>query len=37
MEPEGLSPYSQQPATCPSLEPDPSSLCPPIQPLEDLF
>jgi hypothetical protein len=29
MEPEGSSPYSQQPATCPYPEPDRSSPCPP--------
>jgi hypothetical protein len=29
MEPEGSSAYSQEPATCPYLEPDQSSLCPP--------
>jgi hypothetical protein len=28
MEPEGLSPYLQQPATCPYPEPDRSSLYP---------
>ena len=28
MEPEGSTPYSQEPATCPCLEPDRSSLCP---------
>jgi hypothetical protein len=28
MEPEGSSPYSQQPATCPYPEPDRSRLCP---------
>jgi hypothetical protein len=29
MEPEGSSPYTQQPATCPYPEPDQSSLRPP--------
>jgi hypothetical protein len=29
MEPEGSSPYLQEPATCPYPEPDWSSLCPP--------
>jgi hypothetical protein len=29
MEPEGLSPYTQEPATCPYPEPDQSSLHPP--------
>ena len=28
MEPEGSAPHSQQPATCPCLEPDRSSPCP---------
>jgi hypothetical protein len=28
MEPEGSSPHSQEPATCPYPEPDQSSLCP---------
>jgi hypothetical protein len=37
MEPEGSSPYSQQPATCPYPEADWSSLCPAIQPLKDPF
>jgi hypothetical protein len=32
MEPEGSSPYTQQPATCPYPEPDWSSPCPPIEP-----
>jgi hypothetical protein len=27
MEPEGSSPYTQEPATCPCLEPDRSNLC----------
>jgi hypothetical protein len=36
MEPEGSSPYTQEPATCPYPEPDQSSL-PPTQPLEDPF
>ena len=35
MEPEGSSPHSQEPATCPYPEPDWSSPCHPIQPLED--
>jgi hypothetical protein len=35
MEPEGSSPYTQQPATCPYPERDQSSLCPHTQPLED--
>jgi hypothetical protein len=29
MKPEGSSPYTQQPATCPYPEPDRSSPCPP--------
>jgi hypothetical protein len=29
MEPEGSSPYTQEPATCPYPEPDQFSLCPP--------
>jgi hypothetical protein len=29
MEPEGSSPYTQQPAICPYPKPDQSSLCPP--------
>jgi hypothetical protein len=29
MEPEGSSPYTQEPATCPYPEPDQSGLCPP--------
>jgi hypothetical protein len=39
MEPEGSSPYSQQPATCPYPELDQSSPCPPphTQPLEGPF
>ena len=37
MEPEGSSPYTQKPATYPYPEPDQSSPCPPIQPLEDPF
>jgi hypothetical protein len=37
MEPEGLSPHSQEPATCPYPEPDQSSPRPPTQPLEDPF
>jgi hypothetical protein len=37
MERERASPYSQEPATCPYPEPDQSSLCPPIQSLEDPF
>jgi hypothetical protein len=35
MEPEGSSPYTQEPATCPYPEPDRSSSYPPIKPLED--
>jgi hypothetical protein len=35
MEPEGSSPYTQEPATCPYPEPDQSSLRPHTQPLED--
>ena len=30
MEPEGLLPFSQAPAACPSPEPDQSGLCLPI-------
>jgi hypothetical protein len=39
MEPEGSSPYKQEPATCPYPEPDQSSLRspPPTQPLENPF
>ena len=37
MEPEGLSPYTLEPATCAYPEPDQSSLYPPTQPLEDPF
>jgi hypothetical protein len=37
MEPEGSSPYTQEPATCPYPEPDQSSLRSPTQPLEDPF
>jgi hypothetical protein len=37
MEPEVSSPYTQQPATCPYLEPDQPSLRPHTQPLEDPF
>jgi hypothetical protein len=37
MEPEGTSSYSQQPATWPYPEPDPPSLRPHTQPLEDPF
>jgi hypothetical protein len=39
MEPEGSSPYTQEPAICPYPEPDQSSLRPPhpTQPLEDPF
>jgi hypothetical protein len=38
MEPEGSSPYSQEPATGPCPDPDKSSLRPsPIQPLKDPF
>jgi hypothetical protein len=29
MEPEGSSPYTQEPTTCPYPEPDQCSLCPP--------
>jgi hypothetical protein len=32
MEPEGSSPYTQEPATCPYPEPDQSSLRPPPPP-----
>jgi hypothetical protein len=37
MEPEGSSPYTQEPATCPYPEPDWSSPYLFIQPLEDPF
>jgi hypothetical protein len=37
MEPEGSSPYTQEPTTCPYPEPDQSSLRPPIQPLAGPF
>jgi hypothetical protein len=37
MEPQGSSPYTQQPATYPYPKPDQSSPRPHIQPLEDLF
>jgi hypothetical protein len=37
MEPEGSSPYSQEPATCPYPEPDEPILSPHTQPLEDPF
>jgi hypothetical protein len=37
MEPEGSSPYTQEPAACPCPEPDQSSLRPHTQPLEDPF
>jgi hypothetical protein len=37
MEPEGSSPCTQEPATCPYPEPDQSSLRPPTQSLEDPF
>jgi hypothetical protein len=37
MESKGLSPYTQEPATCPCPEPDQSSLRPHTQPLEDPF
>jgi hypothetical protein len=37
MEPEGSSPYTQEPAIRPYPEPAQSSLCPPTQPLEDPF
>jgi hypothetical protein len=37
MEPEGSSPYTQEPATCPYPEPDQSSPWPSAHPIEDLF
>jgi hypothetical protein len=37
MEPEGSSPYSQEPATCPYSDPDQSSPRHPTQLLEDSF
>jgi hypothetical protein len=37
MEPEGSSPYTQEPAICPYPEQDQSSLRPHTQPLEDPF
>jgi hypothetical protein len=37
MEPEGSSPYTQEPVTCPYPEPDWSNLRPHTQPLEDPF
>jgi hypothetical protein len=37
MEPEGSSPYTQEPATSPYPEPDQSNLRPQTQPLEDPF
>jgi hypothetical protein len=37
MEPEGSSPYTQEPATCPYPEPDQSSLRAHTQLLEDAF
>ena len=37
MEPEGSSPYSQDPTTCPYTELDQSSLCSLILPIEDPF
>jgi hypothetical protein len=37
MEPEGSSPYTQQPATCPYPEPDQFSMRSSNQPLEDPF
>jgi hypothetical protein len=36
MEPEGSSPYTQEPATCPYPEPHRLSLRSPTQPLGDL-
>jgi hypothetical protein len=37
MEPEGSSPHTQEPATCPYPEPDQPSLRPHTQPLEELY
>jgi hypothetical protein len=37
MEPDGSSPYTQEPAICPYPEPDWSSLRPPTLPLKDPF
>jgi hypothetical protein len=37
MEPEGSSPYIQEPATCPYSEPDQPSLRSHTQPLKDQF
>jgi hypothetical protein len=37
MGPEGSSPYTQEPATCPCPEPDQSSLRPHTQPIEKPF
>jgi hypothetical protein len=37
MEPEGLLPHSQEPATCPHPEPDESSPCLPIPLLQGPF
>jgi hypothetical protein len=37
MEPEGSSPHSQEPDTCPYPEPDQPGLRPNTQPLEDPF
>jgi hypothetical protein len=37
MEPQGSSPYTQEPATCPYPEPDQPSLRLHTQPLEDPF
>jgi hypothetical protein len=37
LEPDRSLPYSQELAICPYPEPDRSSFCPSIQPLEDPF
>jgi hypothetical protein len=37
MEPESLSPYTQEPTTCPYPEPDQPSLRSSTQPLKDPF